>query len=116
MHRPAVGSGPGSGLVFGAGQNVAQWYGGGALGAVGVLVLEQQRGEVPTQVPRDMAGERAQEYVRADMVGGVDVDGAHLEPGRLEVAEGAPDAGVSPVGFDGLVMSDGVGGRLARTT
>ena len=47
----------------------------------------------------------------ADVVGAVDVDGPYLEPGRLEVAEGALDAGEGLVGVDGLVGGDVGGGE-----
>ena len=50
-------------------------------GAFGVLVLEQHRGQPPSQVPLHMAGQGAQEHVGADPPGAVHVHRTDFEPG-----------------------------------
>ena len=85
MDRRALGGGLAGGFLSGAGRDVHWLHGGGPLGpgALRVVVLEQGRRETPSQVPLNMAGERAQEHVRTDMV-----DGVHEDGGRAPLAWG----------------------------
>ena len=62
-------------------------------GGLAVVVLEQDRGEVPAHVPLHVEGQHAQEHVGADMVLRVDVHGPDPQPRGLHRAERALHAG-----------------------
>ena len=106
----AVGGFSGAGLVGCGFGDAGGFDGGGAGGAGGgsVVVLEEEGGEPLSQVPLEVVGEHAEEDVGADVVGGMDEDGADLE-GALDGAEGALDAGEALVCLDGGVGPEGVG-------
>ena len=77
-------------------------------GARAVVVLEQERREAPAHVPFHVQGQHAKKHVRADMVGGVDVDRTDPEV-ALCVAERALHAGERLVRVDGLRCAHGGG-------
>ena len=90
MHRHAVWCALGGGLAHGRGRGPFRCDDGGArdVRARWVVLVEQDRGELPVHVPLDMVGEHAQQDVGAHALRPIVVDGPHLEVDSLDVLFG----------------------------
>ena len=92
--------------------------GDGVAGAPGVgqgLVVEQQRRSGAAQVPFQVAGEQAEEQMRADPALLAVADGAHPDVEPFEGAEPAFDVGQSLVGAHRVFGGEPRGGLTAST-
>ncbi len=100
---------PGGQFAAGGGRPFGRGDGGGAgVGGRPVIVFKQQRCQPAAQVPFEIICQHAQEHMAADMVFGVDEDGAQPQFG-FGGAEGAFDGGQAFVCRHGGVGIKGVG-------
>ena len=71
-----------------------------------VVVFKEEGSESAAHVPLEVVGEHAEEDMGADVLRGIDEDGAYLDE-AFDGAEGMLDAGEAFVGGDGGVAGDG---------
>ena len=93
----------GASLVLSCGGDFGRRHHRRALGAGGIMVVEEQGSETLTHLPFNVVGEHAQQDMGAHPFGGAVVNRPDLEVHGLEASEGALDPVEALVGVHGPV-------------